>query len=49
MPNHFFCPITLEVMRDPYITPSGHSYEGRALQQWIAQHGSDPQTRPDPH
>ena len=27
IPAHYVCPITLGVMRDPVITPSGNSYE----------------------
>lgn len=45
LPEAFRCPITLEVMKDPYITPSGHSYERKALEQWIETKGTDPQTR----
>lgn len=31
VPSAFTCPITMEVFRDPVITPAGHSYERSAL------------------
>jgi STIP1 family protein 1 len=44
-PAHLLCPITLQVMTDPVITPSGETYERQAIEQWLETHGTDPQTR----
>eukprot|EP00667_Euglena_gracilis_P010887 EG_transcript_11095 len=45
VPPCFVCPITQEMMCDPCITPSGHSYERLALERWIRDKGIEPQTR----
>lgn len=37
--------ITFEVMHDPVITPSGHSYERAGLLKHIQHAGTDPLTR----
>ncbi|KAJ1267200.1 hypothetical protein BS78_07G038000 [Paspalum vaginatum] len=34
-PDDFRCPITLEVMTDPVIIPSGHTFERRSIQRWL--------------
>lgn len=34
-PDDFRCPITLEVMTDPVILPSGHTFERRSIQSWL--------------
>ncbi|CAL4996523.1 unnamed protein product [Urochloa decumbens] len=34
-PDDFRCPITLEVMTDPVILPSGHTFERRSIQRWL--------------
>jgi len=34
-PDDFLCPITLEVMTDPVILPSGHTFERRSIQRWL--------------
>ena len=41
----FFCPITLEVMRDPVITKSGNTYERAALEEALRLSARDPLTR----
>ena len=46
VPRDFLCPISGEIMKDPYIlTESGHSYEKEEILKWI-HHGSfkDPLT-----
>jgi len=43
-PEHFCCPITLAPMRDPVITPSGHTYERAALLAHLARLPTDPLT-----
>jgi len=47
IPDHFRCPITLEIMEDPVFlfTQSGRSFERAALEQWLAYHPAvDPLT-----
>jgi hypothetical protein len=34
-PDDFLCPISLEVMTDPIILPSGHTFERRSIQHWL--------------
>ncbi|KAK3120985.1 hypothetical protein QOZ80_8BG0644370 [Eleusine coracana subsp. coracana] len=34
-PDDFRCPISLEVMTDPVILPSGHTFERRSTQRWL--------------
>jgi hypothetical protein len=36
-PNEFFCPITLELMRDPVLAKDGHTYERNAIEGWFEQ------------
>ncbi|UJR20784.1 hypothetical protein I4U23_023897 [Adineta vaga] len=43
--NEFICPITLQVFHDPVIATDGHTYERKAITQWIRQHGTSPLTR----
>jgi len=44
VPQEFLCPITCEIMSDPHITLSGHTYEKYAIEQWLTTHESDPLT-----
>lgn len=37
VPQHFMCPITLVVMKDPVIDNEGVSYEREAITQWLSQ------------
>lgn len=39
------CPITQEVLRDPVIDPSGHTYEKSAILDWLKNHNTSPITR----
>ena len=39
------CPITLSFFADPVITPSGQTYEGQAIRQWIQENNTDPLSR----
>ena len=39
------CPITLEYMNNPVLTPSGKYYEKSAIIDWINKHHNDPFTR----
>ena len=40
----FICPITQEVMMDPTTCMDGHTYERKAIEQWLAQHDTSPLT-----
>lgn len=40
----FLCYISFEVMVDPVITPSGHSYERAAIEAWLEGQAVDPIT-----
>jgi len=44
VPDHFCCAITLSIMRDPVMTPAGHTYEKDAIVEHIEKHKSDPIT-----
>jgi hypothetical protein len=43
-PEEFFCPITLELMRDPVFATDGHSYERAAITEWLLSHARSPKT-----
>lgn len=43
--NLLQCPITMDIFRDPVITPDGHTYERQAIEQWVREHGTSPMTR----
>ena len=46
VPEHFLCKITFEIMRDPIITPSGITYERKAIQEHFKKNGHiDPISR----
>ncbi|CAF3757734.1 unnamed protein product [Adineta steineri] len=46
IPNEsLLCPITLELFVNPVLAEDGHSYERRAIEEWIRQHGTSPLTR----
>ncbi|GFR45744.1 hypothetical protein Agub_g7160, partial [Astrephomene gubernaculifera] len=45
-PSQFTCPLTMEIFRDPVVTPSGRSYERSALLEHLKKVGRfDPITR----
>ena len=44
-PQHFRCPITLCVIREPAVTPAGISYERSALMQWLEHQHTEPSTK----
>lgn len=44
-PQRFYCPITVDIMTDPVITPSGNTYERSAITNWLQQHQTEPLTR----
>lgn len=44
-PQSFFCPLTLQIMKDPVVDPEGNSYEREAIESWLLKEGSSPITR----
>jgi hypothetical protein len=47
LPDSFYCPITLELIRKPAIDPDGRTYERDAISNWIRVNGKSPVTRND--
>ncbi|KAL6893559.1 hypothetical protein ACP4OV_007657 [Aristida adscensionis] len=46
VPEHFLCPISSEIMRDPVILASGQTYDRRFIQEWLnAGNRTCPQTQ----
>ncbi|XP_009116802.1 U-box domain-containing protein 36 [Brassica rapa] len=44
-PQYFICPITQEVMEDPYVAADGFTYEGEAIRGWFNRgHETSPMT-----
>ena len=46
-PEAFVCPITHELMDDPVFASDGHTYERRAIAQWLSQKTTSPKTGAD--
>lgn len=44
-PINFVCPITMEVMINPVVAPSGFSYEKEEIEKWVEDNHVDPLTR----
>ena len=44
MKEELECPITDEIMKEPVVTPSGNSYEKKALQNWIKINQTSPKS-----
>lgn len=44
-PQTFMCPITMEVMKDPWTDTDGNSYEKEAIFNWVQIHQNSPMTR----
>lgn len=42
--DHFICPISLEMMKDPVICEDGITYERDAISQWFETHNTSPKT-----
>ncbi len=42
--NAMICPITMDVMEDPVLTPDGRCYERAAIVAWLAEHPTSPYT-----
>jgi hypothetical protein len=45
LPDSFYCPITLELIRKPVIDPDGRTFEHDAISNWIRANGTSPVTR----
>lgn len=45
----FFCPLTLQVMKDPVIDHEGNSYEKEAIENWLSKNSTSPVTRSPLH
>ncbi|KAK8992271.1 hypothetical protein V6N11_048359 [Hibiscus sabdariffa] len=46
LPDDFKCPISLEIMSDPVILPSGHTFDRASIQRWLdAGHRTCPITK----
>ena len=43
--QYLICPITLELFSDPVRAEDGHTYERKAITEWINRHGTSPITR----
>jgi hypothetical protein len=44
LPHSYYCPITLELMKNPYIDADGFTYEFEAIKRWYATHNNSPIT-----
>lgn len=42
MESHLYCPITLEIMNDPYVASDGNTYEHMAIKKWLKTHKTSP-------
>jgi len=45
IPQPFLCPITMEVMKEPWMDSDGNSYEKEAIFQWVQVNQNSPITR----
>lgn len=43
-PTEYLCPITKQLMNDPVICSDGHSYERKAIEDWLSSHDKSPMT-----
>ena len=44
VPDHFICPISLEIMQDPVICSDGNTYERSEITRWLLSHDTSPKT-----
>ena len=49
VPDHFKCPISMEVMKQPTITPTGETFNLPELHRWLAVRGTHPITKRGMH
>ena len=45
IPDHFKCPISLEIMNNPVIIESGITFEKKNIEEWFLHHNTCPITR----
>ncbi|XP_078176716.1 U-box domain-containing protein kinase family protein isoform X1 [Carex rostrata] len=45
VPKHFICPILNEIMNDPYVAGDGHTYEYKAIKEWLEKSNMSPVTK----
>ncbi len=45
IPSEFVCPITMVLMKDPYIAGDGYTYEKEAITTWLQTNTKSPMTR----
>ena len=45
VPRSFLCPISMELMTQPVVSPSGITYDRQSLANWIEAHHTDPATQ----
>lgn len=44
IPEHFVCPISLEIMEDPVIASDGYTYERKSIEDWFSNNSTSPKT-----
>lgn len=44
-PKEYLCPMSMEIMTEPVVTPSGVTYNRPAVEEWIDEHHSDPASK----
>lgn len=49
VPQYFICPITHNIMSEPYVDNEGNSYEEVAIKQWLMNNNTSPITRSPLH
>lgn len=45
IPDAFLCPISHQIMRDPYVDSDGNSYDKMHITEWLREHPISPITR----
>ncbi|KAF8008710.1 hypothetical protein BT93_K2384 [Corymbia citriodora subsp. variegata] len=43
-PSHFICPISQDVMNDPYVAADGYTFDRRAIEKWLEGNDKSPMT-----
>ncbi|CAF4804041.1 unnamed protein product [Rotaria sp. Silwood1] len=43
--QYLICPLTLQLFNEPVTAEDGHTYERKAITEWITQHGTSPITK----
>ena len=45
IPDAFLCPISQQIMKDPYVDSDGNSFDKEYIYQWLATSSISPITR----